>query len=251
MNVTKSKNDQAPIRVWERLQIVVGEAGKEGVYISRVLDISEDRLIISRPMFSSGRSLLSDNRVVRANFTRADASYSFSARLKEIEPKSPDEMYLLNPGEIRRIQRRRFVRLDKIVKVRYMILPRPIKKKIELKPKDFEKTVTVNISAGGLLIPVEGNLATDNLILIDFSRSGIKSISDYIIAVCRYVRVNEEKKRVAGVELILREDLALHLKPGEGAMIPKEARQFNLNIQNDLVGELFNEQLIMRQKGLL
>ncbi len=251
MNVTKSKNDQAPIRVWERLQIIVGEAGKEGVYISRVLDISEDRLIISRPMFSHGRSLLTDNRVVQANFTRADAAYSFSARIKEMEPKSPDEMYLLNPGEIRRMQRRRFVRLEKAAKVGYMILPRPLNKKIKLKPEAFKTVITVNVSAGGLLIPVEDDLASGNLILIDFTRSGIKSISDYIIAVCRHVRTNEEKKRVAGVELILREDLALYLKPGEGAMIPKEARQFNLNIQNGLVGELFNEQLIMRQKGLL
>jgi c-di-GMP-binding flagellar brake protein YcgR len=251
MNVTKSKNNQARIRVWERLQIVVGEAGKEGVYISRVLDISEDRLIISRPMFSYGRSLLADNRVVRASFTRADAAYSFSGRIKEIEPKSPDEMYLLNPGEIRRIQRRRFVRLDKIVRIRYMILPRPINKRIELKSGNFEKTVTVNISAGGLLLLVENRIAADDLLLIDFMQSGLKSVARYVMAVCRHVRVNEEKKQMAGVELILREDLALYLKPGEGAMIPKEARQFNLNIQNGLVGELFNEQLIMRQRGLL
>ena len=253
MTLAKNKKDVNSIRIWERLQLVVGEEGKEGVYTCRVSDIKKDYLVISRPVFSYGKSLLANNRFIRVNFTCADAAYSFGARITSTESESSDDKWLVDLGEIKRLQRRRFVRVEKAVKVGYLILKKPITEKLEIKQAAFNKSHTLNISAGGLLIPIDEDdeIDVDSLLLLDFAKSNLRSLNSCIIAIVRQAREDEEKQRVIGVEFILNEDLGLYLRSNDLIHIPDEARQFTLNIQNELVGEMFNEQLNLRQKGLI
>ena len=253
MTLAKNKNDVNSIRIWERLELIVGEEGKEGVYTCRVSDIKPDHLVISRPVFSYGKSLLANNRFIRVNFTRADAAYSFAARITTTNSESTDDKWLVDLGEIKRLQRRRFVRVEKVSKVGYFILKKPITEKLELKPSDFKKSHTINISAGGLLMPVDEDdeITLDSLLILNFAKSGLKSLNSYVIAIVRQDRETEEKQRVVGVEFILNDNLKLYLSREALSHIPEEARHFTLNIQNDLVSEMFNEQLNLRQKGLI
>lgn len=253
MTLTKLTEEQNSLRIWERLQIVVGDENKEGVYTCRLSDIMQDHLVISRPVFSYGRSLLANNRSVRVNFTRADAAYSFSARITEEEPKAADEMLLVELGEVRRLQRRRFVRIDKMVKVDYYCLGKPVTDKIEMDSIEFQKSYSLNISAGGLLMPVDEDdeIEVGDLLLLDFTRCGLKTLDFPLIVIVRQTREDDEKQKLVGVEFIIKEDLHLYLNRTDLTHLPNIAKQFTVNVQNELVSEMFNEQLALRQKGLI
>ena len=240
MVTVEKKTDELPLHIWERLQLVVGGDDNEGVYNCRVSDIEAGRLLISRPVFAYGQSLLADNRPVRVHFTRQDAAYMFRARLKETEPKSADAMYLLDLSQITRRQRRRFVRLEKLFDIKYLPLPRPLGSAIDLEAAANRMTIVQcrNISAGGLLMEAEDEVDVGSLVLFDLAGCGLKSIPRYLLAVCRQVRKGEQQERLVGVEFLLRSNLSQHLKKTELAQIPKEACQFTLHVQNDLADGL-------------
>lgn len=241
------------LRIWERLQLIVGEPGQEGVYNCRISDIDQDCLMITRPVFAYGNSLLADNRPVTVHFTRSDAAYMFRARLTETEPKSSDTMYLKDLGRIDRLQRRQFVRVEKVIPVSYIVLPRPIVQALDLQrlAQKATATMTINVSAGGLLMEADEEVDVGGLLLLDFRHSDLVDIPRFVISVCRRVRLSQMKERLVGVEFIFCDHLSHYLKTDELSCIPPEARQFTYQVQNSLVSRLFSEQLRLRQKGLL
>ena len=101
------------------------------------------------------------------------------------------------------------------------------------------------------MISIESDMAVDNIMLITIESCDLGKLPHYLLAVCRHTGTNDNKQRVAGVEFILLEDLPRYLKDSELKLIPEEARLFDDSMQNSLVTEVFSEQLIMRQKGLL
>jgi c-di-GMP-binding flagellar brake protein YcgR len=251
MEAVRSKKYSFAFHIWERLQLTIGEEGSEGTYSCRLSDIEDDRLIITRPHFERGNSLLADNRIVRVFCARADAVYSFSARIKEIEPKQADQMYLLELGHISRVQRRRFVRLDKVIQLKYMVLPRPISEPVNLASDLLIDSKSHNLSAGGLLIAVDEDVDVEDLLVLAIVSCDLNSLPGYLLATCRHIRTDIDHQRMAGIGFILQEDLPRYLKDRELKMIPEAAIQFDDRTQNKLVAEIFAEQLIMRQKGLI
>ena len=251
MVLTKTQASNMAIQVWERLHLAIGEPGKEGIYNCRVSDLGQGMLIISRPEYQYGDSLLANNRIVSARFTRADAAYSFRARLVETEPPSDDAMLLVDLGKVERLQRRRFVRLDMVFAAEYKFLYKPIEEPIEMTGKGFHSCRSINISAGGMLIQSKTEIRTNALVLFHCSDSGLDNLPKYLVAVCRQVRRDDKGNILAGFEFILAEDMSKYLSKREIQNIPTRARSFNDKSQNALVTELFTEQLVMRQKGIL
>lgn len=251
MGPTRTTTLNQAIQLWERLELIVGEQGAEGIYSCRVADILPDRLLISRPVFEHGRTLLSDNRSVDVNFTRADAAYTFAARIRELEPKSDDRMFLLNLGSVRRLQRRRFVRIDKTEALLYRVLPRPLAVRPEKAEGDSTRTRCINLSAGGMLIQAPERLAQSERLLLDLATCSLKNLPRFLAAVCRYCRLDDSQQLVAGIEFLLEEDLFRHFTMAEIELLPVEVRRFDFHMQNALVAEIFAEQIVMRQKGLL
>jgi c-di-GMP-binding flagellar brake protein YcgR len=251
MSTVQEKKQAYQFQIWERLRLTVGEEGQEGTYSCRISDIRPDRLVISRPVYERGKTLMADNRLVIGYSIRADAAYAFSARLKETEPKSADEMYLMNPGPVKRVQRRRFVRLDKLIHVKYAPLPRPISKPINPTFMPLAASRSINLSAGGMLITLESDLSTDDILFLTLEAGGFQKLPRYMLGACRHTGKPNNLNRVAGIEFILQEDLPRYLSHEEIKMIPAEGMIFNDQMQNELVAEIFNEQLVMRQKGIL
>ena len=239
------------VQLWERLELVAGEPGAEGIYSCRVADILPDRLLISRPVYEHGRTLLSDNRTVDVNFTRADAAYTFPARIRELEPKSDDRMLLLDLGSVRRLQRRRFVRIDKTEGLTYRVLPHPLNVMPEKGEDGSMHTRSINLSAGGMLIQAQERLAQSERLLLDMAPCSFRNFPRYLAAVCRHCRLDDNQRLVAGIEFLLEEDLFRHFTMAEIELLPIEVRRFDFHMQNALVAEIFAEQIVMRQKGLL
>lgn len=251
MATVRTATPPVMVGIWERLQLHTGLAGSEGVYSCRVADIHPDRLMISRPIFDYGHSLLAHNRRVDVTFTRADAAYTFTARLRESEPRSPEWMFLTELGEVNRFQRRRFVRLDISEPVGYQLLRRPLTAPVSAGAAEFRYSRSINISAGGMLLLVSDDVKAGDLLLLDFTRASIQQFPRNAVAVCRHLRPDIENSPAAGVELILSENITLHVSAGETTYLPEEATRFDLRRQNALVAELFTLQVALRQKGLL
>ena len=250
MNEVSVNSVKSQPRLWERLQLIVGDDGREGVYNCRISDILHDYMMISRPEFAHGYSLLADNRKVTVNFVRPDASYSFTARIRECQPKSNREMMLVQLGEINRIQRRRFVRLEKIFDVGYRHLDQSWNADVDFK-KEFNTGHCLNISAGGILFEAKDTFEVGQLLFLNFSACPFNNMPDFVLGVVRQSRQREDHNPACGVEFILREDLRYFFKENEEVVLPVPARIFDLKIQNELVNELFSVQLDLRRKGLL
>lgn len=253
MPATKIKIAAVPqsVQIWERLEIIVGESGREGIYTSRVTEIADDFLTISRPDYLRGKTLLAGNRTVVINFTRADAAYSFSARIVDQEPKSESEMQLVELGKIARVQRRRFVRIDKMNKILYAPIPKPLSHRLVLSDEVFKTSFSHNISAGGILIPVSQKIKSGQFLVLKMHHNDLEGLPSFITVICRHVRIDNKKRNLAGLEFILREDLNQYLTPGEIKLLPEKYIKFDMRSQNQLTQAIFAEQLALRQKGLL
>jgi hypothetical protein len=251
MPTTKAKTGAFTFHVWERLRLRVGDDNRAGMYSCRISDIANDHLVISRPAFEGGNSLLADNRIVTAYCARADAAYSFTARIKETEPKSADTMYLLDIGPVTRSQRRRFVRLDIVVPLKYRRIPRPVSTPVLLTTHDMTETHSINLSAGGMLIGASRDIKVDDFFILYTESHQFTHLPHWLLAACRHVSVQDSGEWVAGVEIILREDLPRYLTDTELRHVPDNLTLFDDKMQNGFVSELFAEQLLMRQKGIL
>lgn len=228
-----------------------GNDDTAGMYSCRISDIADDHLVISRPYFEGGNSLLADNRIVTVYCTRADAAYSFSARIKETEPKSVDTMYLLNMGPVTRSQRRRFVRLNIDVPLKYRRIPHPVSAPVLLATHDMTDSRSIDLSAGGMLIGVSDTVKSDDLLALAMQASQFAQLPHWLLATCRHISVGSAGERMAGIELILRDDLPRYLNNTEARHIPEDLTLFDDKMQNAFASELFAEQLLMRQKGIL
>ena len=252
MYALRQENALYQVKIWERLQLAVGEPGKEGFYTCRVIDVADDCIVIDRPIFDRGHSLLANGRVVSANFTRVDAAYSFSARLRELSPKSPVKMLLTETSTVHRLQRRRYVRIEKAIMLKYAVIKRPIAERLEIEFDQIEDSVySLNISAGGLAITIKEKLPDGAILLLDFTRADLIKLPEYMLAICRHVRTDENKQLIAGLEFMLNEDLRQFFEVKEIKLIPELYTNFSIHTQNELTSELFSEQLALRQKGLL
>ncbi len=251
MPTTQAKTGAFTFQIWERLRLRVGDDNNAGMYSCRISDIADDHLVISRPYFEGGRSLLADSRIITAYCARADAAYSFNARIKETEPKSADTMYLLDLGPVTRSQRRRFVRLDIVMQLKYRHIPRPVSGPVLLATHDMTESHSINLSAGGMLIGVSEGIKTDDLLTLAVESNQFAHLPRWLLAACRHVSVRENGERVAGIEIILREDLPRYLTNAEARHVPDNLTLFDDKMQNGFVSELFAEQLLMRQKGIL
>lgn len=251
MPTTQADTRSFTFHVWERLRLQVGDDNQAGMYSCRISDIADDHLVISRPYFEGGSTLLADNRIVTAYSARADAAYSFTARVKETEPKSADTMYLLDMGPVTRSQRRRFVRLDLVVPLKYRRIRRPVSQAVVLATHDMTDSHSINLSAGGMLIGVSKEVAVDDYLILAVESDGFTHLPRWLLAACRHVSVAENGERVAGIEIILREDLPRYLTNAEARHVPDNLILFDDKMQNAFVSELFSEQLLMRQKGIL
>jgi len=250
MNESLSKSTEPQPRLWERLQLIVGDGNREGFYYCRICEINGNNMLISRPDFSHGHSLLANNRPVTVNYTRADATYSFTARIRECNPKSDREMNLIDLGNINRIQRRRFVRMEKLFNVGYKCIKQPVKGEADF-DGEFRVGHCLNISAGGLLFEAKDKFELGDLVFLNFSFCPFENMPEYVMGIVRQSRERENHDPVCGVEFILREDLHYHFRESDEVTLPAAARIFDLKIQNELVNELFAEQMELRRKGLL
>ena len=182
--------------------------------------------------------------------TKEDAIYEFHSTITVVEHKGRRTYLLREPERLRRVQRRQFVRIELRCKVALAVIGQKGRVNDSIAQPSWEKTTTVNISGGGMLIEVPASLATGDLLLVKadfFPEIGMP------IAVAAIVRRVEraDKGNRAGIELLRADQLPPHFESPGRQMLPESVTFFDQIAQNKLVNYVFREQVKLRQKGLL
>lgn len=238
-----------PLKLWERLEIVVGDDRDGGRYVSRIEDFLDDRILIDQPEFLTGGILLTDNCDVSVLITREDAVYRFHSTLARDDSKDHLSYYITKPTTVQRLQRRMFFRVDILTKVDYSMMSASDRRSGAVEFGDSKLVSTINVSGGGMLMNTACDMSPDDLLLLKVQLFAELKLPKTVLGICRRV-VTEKDRTIAGVEFILAEQLKLHMTKNQVASLPKSVALFDRLTQNRLVTSIFQKQVEMRGRGM-
>jgi c-di-GMP-binding flagellar brake protein YcgR len=238
-----------PLKLWEKIELVVGENIDCGRYSARVEDITSDSIFISEPEFVGGTVRLREGISANIYVNRDDATYKFEATIRHAKRDNISVVSLPIPKEIHRIQRRQFVRIECNERVSVMRIDGPL-------PVDgssvrpWRDTVAVNISGGGICFHTNEQWNSGERIVLRIPFLKSIDVSDTLLGIC--CRCFENHGRYyAGAEFIRRNDVSRHFSSTELKLLPDGYDRFDHHNQNRLVNYIFNQQIELRKKGLL
>lgn len=239
-----------PLRIWEKIEIIVGEGSEIGKYVSRVEDFINNGIVITQPVFVEGHTLLREGSEVNVRITREDAAYQFVSVVKQISSHNKKFLILTPPKNIQRIQRRLFVRVDLSDNVTYANLT-PVIADPNLADKlTWQKSNSLDISGGGMLLHIKDDVKTKDLLLMEinfFKECGLPRI---ILGNCKRT-CKRNNISCAGLEFVRSDQLDRCLSRNLQKVLPSSIRDFDYKAQDKLVNMIFHKQIELRQKGLL
>jgi c-di-GMP-binding flagellar brake protein YcgR len=228
----------------------VGDEDAQGEYEARIEDFIAGGVIITRPVFVSGQTLLRNGISVEVCFTREDATYRFVSKIQRQDFQGRQHTLLSPPRRIKRVQRRRFVRIDCSSRASYaQVTPMLDWENWEDRLK-WTKSFCINLSAGGALIKTNSRLEEGTPLLLRLAIFEKWGLPDIVAVVCR----RHEKRDTnwfAGVEFLLHNRLNKYFDKNLLLRLPECISSFTTKVQNRLVKAIFNEQIAMRRKGVL
>lgn len=240
-----------PLKVWDKLTLVVGEGVHSGVYMARIEDIINGGIVITEPEFVRGQSLLRDGIDIIVQIVRKDAVYQFVSQIRRLQTPGRRTVVLTPPCEYRRVQRRMFVRIDLCKRIEYAVLSSDYAWHGWPNGLRWYESRTFDVSAGGLLIEITpDSVKNEDVLAVRIPWFDSLELPQPVAAVCRRVSVYEEKP-VAGVQFILADDLNTFFPDLNVKVLPLSMRGFDSRAQNRLSQCIFNEQIELRRKGLL
>ncbi|MBI5266663.1 MAG: PilZ domain-containing protein [candidate division Zixibacteria bacterium] len=239
-----------PLKLWEKIVVVVGEGADAGRYASRIEDFQGDALVITEPQFVSGHTLLRDGMPVTVQLTRDDAIYQFESRISRGGADNKGQAILSAPGDFRRVQRRLFVRIEMDTRIEYAVVTPEIDWTCWEHALAWKEAQARDLSGGGMRMETPEGVTIGALLLMRLRRLKQEGLPEYIFAVCRR-EIKEKNGRALGLEFVLVERLDQIASAPQAVHLPPVLAQFNHAAQNRLVVWIFNRQIILRQKGLL
>lgn len=72
-----------PLRVWEKIELLVGDGDSAGHYLARIEDFINGGIVITEPEFLSGNSLMRENADIMVVVCREDAMYQFASTIRK------------------------------------------------------------------------------------------------------------------------------------------------------------------------
>lgn len=235
-----------PLTLWEKIQIIAGDGDDRGLYLARIEGFIGGGIIINTPEYIEGKTLLRDNSRVLVLFTKEDAVYQFYSRIKKLNVPRKNHYILSPPRHVKRVQRRQFVRIELFSKISYANIGTSYCDQ-EIKWQD---SVCLNLSGGGMLIKGTEGLNLSDIILIKANLFHKLGLSQLIVGVCQRI-FYEEKQRCGGIEFIISDRIANHFSTDQLKALPPGITEFDSTAQNKLINYIFQQQIEMRQKGLI
>ena len=239
-----------PLKVWEKVELVVGDPPNAGRYLARVQDFVNGGIVITEPEYIEGSILLREDADVKVLVTRDDAIYQFSSRIHRMMSRTSTEYLLTPPHRFERVQRRMFVRVDILKKMAYAVIVPLGEWQSYEENLTWIPTQTIDISGGGLQFKVAEKLAvgTPLLLKIDyFTEIGLHPMVVGLVRRC-YLKGDDY---FCGIEFQLADQLSRFLNGFQINALDETVQRFDRNAQNRLATHVFQLQVNLRQKGLL
>jgi c-di-GMP-binding flagellar brake protein YcgR len=243
-------NLSQPLKLWEKLEIVVGKGDKAGFYSSRIEDFVAEGIVISSPEYVSGHTLLRENAEVEILLTRDDAAYRCRSRVRKY-PTAQKNFYLLaSPGPIKRVQRRQFVRIEMLERLCYARVGPVMDWEEYAERLRWIDTTTVDMSGGGLAMKAESDLDRLDRLFLRIGFFPRQGLPETVVGIVRR-RFTSDKRRIVGIEFIVSERLRDHFSVADVKRLPAAATGFDRRAQNRLANFIFQREIELRRKGLL
>ncbi len=214
--------DLKGLKIDAKLEVEVKEGTYQGSYDSKVAEINKDSIKILTPFYKGDLLPLRVNANLLLFYTDDRAAFKLPVKVKERVGGHLPELIVEPTGELVRIQRRNFFRLEVQEDIKYRQLD------ADLEPiDDFKETVTSDISAGGVKIIVEEKLKKETLLELYIAIGDLAEIPIFGRVVKDYSMANDTK--AVGIKFV----------------------NLDRQIKEDIVQWLFATQRRLRQKGLL
>lgn len=168
--------------------------GDEKIYKSVIQGIYNDSIVINIPYGNKEYLLLEEDKEYEMYYHYDKICYSFHTKLiaKEMDSEKNISLYRIEyPYDIKKIQRRNFVRVDLIDYIKY--------KKIDSEDNSWDNGMLFDISGGGLRIAVDENLENEDIYLFKFKLS--TNMLEVRGKIVRYIGTSTTGK-VYGVEFL-------------------------------------------------
>jgi c-di-GMP-binding flagellar brake protein YcgR len=239
-----------PLKVWEKIGIVVGEEPEFGRYVSRIEDITDQGIFISAPEFVDGSSRLREGVTVAALLTRDDAVYRMMSTITQ-QPRNGVMTFMLSiPISVARVQRRQYVRIDIHERADYAVLTDGWDKRPTGEEFSWHQSLTENLSGGGIMLQTHDLIPVGTLLVVKIPLLERNGLPESVIGVCRR-STTRERHPLAGLEFLTTNQLPKHFSMDQISRFPSGVSAFDKIAQNKLVNYVFQRQIDMRKKGLL
>ena len=239
-----------PLKLWEKLELVIGEGDQKGIYTARIEDFDSEGILISSPEFVRGHTLLRENAEVLIVFTKDDAAYQCYSRINK-HPKAGKNFYLLSkPGKTKRVQRRQFVRVDMLEQLEYARLSPVMDWENYADRLEWFSTTSENMSGGGVMIKTDEMLEPEDRVFMKIGFFPGQGLPEMIAGVVKRV-FTVEKRTMVGIEFIVSDRLSDYFKSNDLPRLPASVKRFDYRTQNRLVAYIFQQEIELRKKGLL
>ncbi len=165
----------AGIRGGDRVDIVLSGAG-QSTYSSTILSVDEAGVHIETPRL--GASVLEveiKSKAVLNVYSTEFGILKFASSVLGQEWEKERSIYFSKPARIERLQRRQFVRIKKVLKVSFGLLPQDASNALSPDSIKLDRSgVTRDISEGGLQLVSGEDVPSDSLVslLIELDASG-------------------------------------------------------------------------------
>jgi c-di-GMP-binding flagellar brake protein YcgR len=242
----KSDIDDRSVLLWEKLKLVVEKGGDRTEFSGRVEDIKKDSYVVGGLVRRRGDSDLMKGDTVEVKYSRDDAAYSFKASIMDLFEGDSESAQIRKEGKTRRVQRRRFVRLNVSGEMTFRTLDSGRGDQAGLSRKRTGSLL--NISAGGVLFETDSRVEPDSLLILDFSLKGHYSLNNILAAVKR-VECLDDGKYVVGTEFVTRQNRASYGLEALADFLPPDTGTFDENLQKLVVKFIYDQQIQLRGEG--
>lgn len=196
----KIKDYKDLLQINTKINVTVRNGEYEGVYDSRIEDITKDGIYISIPTLKGVPFLIRSGSVVDISFVANGGRFSFQA---EVEGRVKDGINMLKlkkPPYIHKSELRRYFRIGCRLKITISrLLYQKSNGNVTAKIDAYEATVK-DISGGGVRIQVAAEFQEDDVILLDF-KNYFPTINEIFGKVVKIFPKNENLHEY-GVEFI-------------------------------------------------
>jgi c-di-GMP-binding flagellar brake protein YcgR len=236
------------INLWERVNLFLEKGGRRSEFLTRIEDIKHDSIILEMPIRQIGELHLAKGDIVEVTYNRIDAAYSFKASILDLFEGETRSVRISKLSQTKRIQRRRYVRLDISGKMQFRILDFPGSKQV--RPGSEIEGTLLNISAGGVLFECRSRVKNNSVLALTFSLKGHHTLNN-ILAVVKRSEGSRAKGYLVGAEFITKSNYADYNLEKIEEFLPSGCGTFNENLQRLVVQFIYNQQVELRKKGLL